>query len=179
MNPLRGKAKILAIASIVLIITISYGLFFYLQNTNETNTRNSIFEQQKAHQMQSTQALSQRISSDLSFMMATLQGLADSSYLQQADLSSDKTKKLLQEVYFQINNITVADRLFIINKNHVVVTAVIRVKDNGEGIDPTTDITTLRMHLMSKIKLLEYRLNRAQKNSCGIFPSYSYIHKFT
>ena len=65
MNPLRGKAKILAIASIVLIITISYGLFFYLQNTNETNTRNSIFEQQKAHQMQSTQALSQRISSDL------------------------------------------------------------------------------------------------------------------
>ena len=36
MNPLRGKAKILAIASIVLIITISYGLFFYLQGMFNT-----------------------------------------------------------------------------------------------------------------------------------------------
>lgn len=34
----------------------------YLQGANETNTRNSIFEQQKALQMQSTQALTQRIS---------------------------------------------------------------------------------------------------------------------
>jgi hypothetical protein len=40
--------------------------------------------------MRSTQALSQRISSDMSFMMAKLQGLADSTYLQQGDLSSDK-----------------------------------------------------------------------------------------
>jgi hypothetical protein len=92
MNPLKGKAKILATVSIVLIIVISYSLFFYLQSTNETNTRNGIFEQQKALQMRSTQALSQRISSDMSFMMAKLQGLADSTYLQQGDLSSDKTK---------------------------------------------------------------------------------------
>jgi signal transduction histidine kinase len=124
MNPLKGKAKILAIASIVLIIVISYSLFFYLQSTIETNTRNSIFEHQKALQMQSTQALSQRIGSDLSFMMSKLQGLADSSYLQQADLSSDKTKKLSQEIYFQINNVTTADRLFIINKNCVVMTNI-------------------------------------------------------
>ena len=78
MNPIKGKAKLLAIVSIVLIMVISYSLFFYLQSANEANTRNSIFEQQKAIQMQSTQALSQRISSDLSFMMA--KGLADSTY---------------------------------------------------------------------------------------------------
>ena len=95
MNPLKGKAKIWAIAFIVLIIVISYTLFFYLQSTTETNTRNSIFEQQKALQMQSTQALSQRISSDLNLIMARLQGLADSSYLQQADLSSDRTQKTI------------------------------------------------------------------------------------
>ena len=63
--------------------------------------------------MQTTQALSQRISSDLTFMMARLQGLADSSYLQQGDLSSERTKNLLQETYFQINNITAVDRLKI------------------------------------------------------------------
>jgi hypothetical protein len=32
VNPLMGKAKLLAIISIVLIIAISYGLFFYLEN---------------------------------------------------------------------------------------------------------------------------------------------------
>jgi signal transduction histidine kinase len=71
--------------------------------------------------MQSTQALSQRISSDLGSIMARLQGFAGSSYLQQADLSSDKTRKLLQEMYLQINNITTADRLFILNKNDIVM----------------------------------------------------------
>ena len=67
----------------------------YLQSANEMNTRNSIFEQQKALQMQSTQALTQRISSDLNFMMANLQGLVESTYLQQGELSDDKTKKIL------------------------------------------------------------------------------------
>jgi hypothetical protein len=55
------------------------------------------------------------------YPMASLQGLAYSSYLQQGDLSSDKTKSLLQEIYFQINNITTADRLFVINKNCIVI----------------------------------------------------------
>jgi signal transduction histidine kinase len=112
----RGVAVIFTIA----IIVISYSLFFYLQNTTENNIRTSIFEQQKARQMQSTQALSQRISSDLGSIMARLQGLAISSYLQQGDLSSDKTRELLQETYFQINNITTADRLFILNKNDIL-----------------------------------------------------------
>jgi signal transduction histidine kinase len=113
----RGVAVIFTIA----IIVISYSLFFYLQSTTESDIRNSIFEQQKARQMQSTQALSQRISSDLGSILARLQGLAISSYLQQGDLSSDKTRKLLQETYFQINNITTADKLFILNKNNIVM----------------------------------------------------------
>jgi signal transduction histidine kinase len=147
MNPLVGKAKPLAIISIVLIIAIFYGLFFYLQSTTETNIRNSIFEQQKALQMQTTQALSQRISSDLSFMMARLQGLADSSYLQQGDLSSEKTKDILQEIYFQINNITKVDRLFIINKSCIVMNNIVPqgqktfVGANASGISWIREIT--------------------------------------
>jgi signal transduction histidine kinase len=155
MNPLVGKAKPLAIISIVLIIAIFYGLFFYLQSTTETNIRNSIFEQQKALQMQTTQALSQRISSDLSFMMARLQGLADSSYLQQADLSSEKTKDLLQEIYFQINNITTVDRLFIINKNCVVMNNIAPqgqktfVGTNVSGINWIREITITHKPIFS------------------------------
>jgi signal transduction histidine kinase len=147
MNPLKGKAKILATVSIVLIIVISYSLFFYLQSTNETNTRNGIFEQQKALQMRSTQALSQRISSDMSFMMAKLQGLADSTYLQQGGLSSDKTKKLSQEIYAQINNVTTSDRFFIINKNCIVMTDIASqgqksfIGNNVSGISWIQEIT--------------------------------------
>jgi signal transduction histidine kinase len=147
MNPLKGKAKILATVSIVLIIVTSYSLFFYLQSTNEANTRNSIFEQQKALQMRSTQALSQRISSDMSFMMAKLQGLADSTYLQQGDLSSDKAKKLSQEIYAQINNVTTSDRFFIINKNCIVMADIISqgqksfIGTNVSGISWIQEIT--------------------------------------
>src|SRR5437763_8278582 len=116
----RGVAVIFTIA----IILVSYTLFFYLQTATEKDIRNSIFEQQKTRQQQSTEALSQRISSDLGSIMSTLQGLAGSSYLQQADLSSDKTRKLLQETYLQINNITTGDRLFIINKKAIVTTNI-------------------------------------------------------
>jgi hypothetical protein len=38
-NPLKGKAKPLAIISIVLIIAIFYGVFFYLQNTTEADIK--------------------------------------------------------------------------------------------------------------------------------------------
>ena len=155
MSPLAEKAKPLAIISIVLIITIFYGVFFYLQNTTETNIRNSIFEQQKALQAQTTQALSQRISSDLSFMMARLQGLADSSYLQQGDLSSEKTKNLLQEVYFQINNITAVDRLFVVDKNCVVTNSIAQqgqksfMGANVSGINWIREITNTHEPIFS------------------------------
>jgi signal transduction histidine kinase len=115
------KARGIAVIFTIAIIVVSYSLFFYLQSTTESNIRNSIFEQQKARQMQSTQALSHHVSSDLGSIMARLQGLASSSSLQQGDLSSDKTRKLLQEIYFQINNITTVDGLFILNKNDILM----------------------------------------------------------
>ncbi|MGC2682317.1 MAG: hypothetical protein WA323_10640 [Candidatus Nitrosopolaris sp.] len=52
----------------------------------------------KQLQIESTKALAQRISSDLDSIMARLQGLANSEYLQQGELvSANKTGKLLQE----------------------------------------------------------------------------------
>jgi hypothetical protein len=74
-NPLSGNAKTVAIASIVLIIVISYSLFFYLQSANETDTRNTIFEKQSTLQRQSTKAhkRGKSIGSDLDSVMARLQ----------------------------------------------------------------------------------------------------------
>ena len=113
------KTKELAIIFIISIIVISYGLFFYLQNNTESNIRSSLFEQQKQRQIESTQALSRHIGSDLDSIMARLQSLANSVYLQQGDLVSNKTEKLMEQMYVQMNNITDVDRLFILDGNNI------------------------------------------------------------
>jgi signal transduction histidine kinase len=130
------NTKKITIISIILIIGISYGLFFYLQNNTENNIRNSLFDQQKQRQIDATEALSHHISSDLDSIMARLQMLANSAILQQGEVSSNETTKLLQEVYNQINSITLVDRLFILNKDNI---ATINIIPKGEksfvGID--------------------------------------------
>jgi uncharacterized membrane protein len=94
-----GKAKLLAIISIVLIIAISYGLFFYLENITEQNIRNRIVERELQNQLKDIQALSRHIGTDLTVVVDNLHGLANSIYIQQGDLSSNKTKKLAEETY--------------------------------------------------------------------------------
>jgi signal transduction histidine kinase len=116
-NPFAGKAKLLAVISIVLIITISYGIFFYLENTTEQNVRNSVFEQQLQNQLKDTEALSRHIGTDLSLVVDNLNGLANSIYLQQGDLSSNKIKKLAEQTYVHLsNNNNIIDRLVIADK---------------------------------------------------------------
>ena len=95
-------------------------VFFYLQNNTESSVKSSLFEQQQQRQIESTKALSEHISGDLDSIMTKLQVLASSTYLQQGDLSSNKTQKFLQEIYAQLNNISMADRLFIVDKNNIV-----------------------------------------------------------
>jgi signal transduction histidine kinase len=114
------KTKEVSIIFIISIIVISYSLFFYLQNNTERDIRNSLFEQQKQRQIESTLALSQHIGSDLDSIMSRLQDLANSEYLQKVDLFSNITKKSMQQMYFQMANITEVDRLFILDENNIV-----------------------------------------------------------
>jgi signal transduction histidine kinase len=116
-NPFTGKAKLLAIISIVLIIAISYGLFFYLENTTEQNIRNSIIQQQLQNQLRDVQALSRHIGTDLTLVVDNLHGLANSKYVQQGDLSSDKITKLAQDTYTRLSGReSIIDRLVIADK---------------------------------------------------------------
>jgi hypothetical protein len=101
------------ILSVVLIIAISYGLFFYLQNNTENNIRNSLFEQQRERQIESTEALSRHIGSDLDLIMSKLEPLANSDTLQQGNLAGNITREALEKIYDQINSSTPIDRLFI------------------------------------------------------------------
>jgi hypothetical protein len=118
MSRLSGKVKELGTISVILIVVTSYALFSYLQYTTENNIKNRLFDQQKQSQFESTKALSEHISSDLGSVMARLPGLANSAYLQNGQVSDNKTKRLMEESYHQINS--TADRLFILDKNNIL-----------------------------------------------------------
>jgi hypothetical protein len=53
-----GRAKLITIISIVFIISISYGLFFYFQDITERNVKNNLFDQQRDRQIEATRTLS-------------------------------------------------------------------------------------------------------------------------
>ena len=116
--------KKVTILSIVLIIAVSYGLFFYLQNNTENNIRNSLFQQQRERQVEFTQTLSRHIGSDLDLIMSKLELLASSDTLQQGNLVGNETTEVLEKIYHQINSITPLDRLFILDKNNVVASSI-------------------------------------------------------
>ena len=116
--------KKVTILSIVLIIAVSYGLFFYLQNNTENNIRNSLFQQQRERQVEFTQTLSRHVGSDLDLIMSKMELLASSDMLQQGNLVGNETTEVLEKIYHQINSITPLDRLFILDKNNVVASSI-------------------------------------------------------
>jgi signal transduction histidine kinase len=114
------KRKEIGVISVVAIIISSFGLFFYQQNITEQNIKDSIFNQYKNRQIESTQIISERIESDLKLIMSLLQGIADSVPLQQGELYGDRIQKLMNEKFDQINDITKVDGLFIADEDNII-----------------------------------------------------------
>lgn len=133
ISSIFGNTKKVLLFSIVIIITISYGLFFYLQDNIENNLRNQLFEQQEKLQIESTLALSRHIGSDLDSIMARLQMLANSDLLQQGDFSSNKTVDLLEKTYTQISTVTPISRLLLLNADNIATINII----SPEGLRET------------------------------------------
>jgi signal transduction histidine kinase len=117
-----GKVKQIGVISIISIVILSYGLFFYVQGITENNVRNSLFEQQKDRQLESVRSISQNIESDMDLVMLMLDGLANSFYFQQEKLYSDAAKKLMEEKYQQFS--TIVDRLFVLDKKDIVTLSI-------------------------------------------------------
>jgi signal transduction histidine kinase len=105
---------------VISIIGISYGLFFYIQHSIEEDTRNRLISEQTERQMEATKKISTDITSDLVSIVAIVQGLANSQFLQEGDLSSQGAKYLVREIFLQINSFSVVDRLFLLNGSDVV-----------------------------------------------------------
>ncbi|HYY71714.1 MAG TPA: sensor histidine kinase [Nitrososphaeraceae archaeon] len=119
------KRKEIGVISVVAIIISSFGLFFYQQNLTEQNVKNSIFSQYRDRQIESTQMISDYINSDLQLLMSILQGIADSSLLQQGLLSGDMTDKMMREKYLQVNNVTKVDGIFIADIDDIVTYEIV------------------------------------------------------
>jgi hypothetical protein len=134
------KTKKVAIAFIIVIIVISYGLFFYLQNATENDIKNSLIEQQRQRQIESTKAISQSIGSNLDSIVARLQMLASSVNLQRGQSSDNNTRTLLEEIYHQITAVTPVDRLFILDKDNIVKMNIV---PKGENTFVSANVSSL------------------------------------
>src|SRR5215213_5239045 len=114
------KRKEIGVISVLAIIISSFGLFFYQQNLT-----NSIFSQYKDRQIEATQMISEYINSDLQLLMSILQGIADSSPLQQGLFSGDRIDKMFREKFLQVNNVTKVDGMFITDKDDIVTYEIV------------------------------------------------------
>jgi hypothetical protein len=119
MNIFFGKEKEIGIILIISIIVSSNGLLFYLQNAIEVDLRETTFERQRELQLQSTKEIAQHIESDVTLVLSMLNGLANSLYLQQGELGTERTASLLEQTYARYNLTT--DRLFILDRDDIMV----------------------------------------------------------
>jgi hypothetical protein len=121
-NPFFGREKEIGIILIISIIVSSNGLLFLLQNTIEADLRRTTFEQQRELQLQSTKEIAEHIESDVTLVLSMLNGLVNSLYLQQGELGSERTIRLLDETYANYN-LTI-DRLFILDNDDTMVASL-------------------------------------------------------
>jgi hypothetical protein len=117
-----GREKEIGIVVIISIIVSSNALLFFLQNAIEVDLRRTTFEQQRDLQLQSTKEVAQHIESDVTLVLSMLNGLANSLYLQQGELGSERTTMLLEETYAN-SNLTI-DRLFILDNDDIMVSSL-------------------------------------------------------
>ena len=105
----------------IFIVIIPLISFFYLQQETENSIRNSIFEQQKQVQIDSSRAIAHHLQSDIELILSRLQGLAMSGNIQEGDFTSNLTKRLLTDYYDKISSTTPVDRVFLQDKNGIAV----------------------------------------------------------
>jgi hypothetical protein len=121
-NVFIGKEKEIGIVVIISIIVSSNGLLFLLQNAIEIDLRRTTFEQQRELQLQSTKEIAEHIQSDVTLVLSMLNGLANSLYLQQGELGSERTIRMLDETYAEYN-LTI-DRLFVLDNDDIMVASL-------------------------------------------------------
>lgn len=128
----RNIRKI-ALILIVLIVSFSFASLFFIQNITKHDIETRIFEQQKARQMEYTKIISTHMSSDLERVIAMMNGLGNSIYVQQREYSSPELNELMQEEFDKYDNII--NRLFILDNNDVMTVGLAQEREPLIGSD--------------------------------------------
>jgi hypothetical protein len=81
----RNIRKI-ALVLIVLIVGFSFASLFFIQDITKHDIETRIFEQQKGRQMEYTKIISTHMSSDLERIIAMMNGLGNSIYVQEREV---------------------------------------------------------------------------------------------
>ncbi|MGH9986286.1 MAG: hypothetical protein ACRD8W_20280, partial [Nitrososphaeraceae archaeon] len=93
-----------------------------MQNRTESEVRESLFEEQKQRQLESTKSISQHVGSDLDLVTTRLYALANSKYLQSGDFTSDEARSFLKQNYDRVDN--VINKLFVLDKNDIISASI-------------------------------------------------------
>jgi signal transduction histidine kinase len=134
MRFFTSKVNTIGFLSVIIIVIFSLVVFYYIQNLSEKEVRNNLIQEQVDRQRTSTMAISQNVGSDLNLVMAVLDGLANSAYLQAGELSAEKTKSLMEQEYAKVQGIV--DRVFVLDKNDIVTIGLSKSgKDRYLGSD--------------------------------------------
>lgn len=128
----RNIRKI-ALLLIVLIVGFSFASLFFIQDITKHDIESRIFEQQKGRQMEYTKIISTHMSSDLERVIAMMNGLGNSIYVQEREYSSPALKELMQEEFGKYDNII--NRLFILDNNDVMTVGLAQEREPLIGSD--------------------------------------------
>lgn len=128
----RNIRKI-ALVLIVLIVGFSFASLFFIQDITKHDIETRIFEQQKGRQMEYTKIISTHMSSDLESVIAMMNGLGNSIYVQQREYSSPELNELMQEEFDKYDNII--NRLFILDNNDVMTVGLAQEREPLIGSD--------------------------------------------
>ncbi|HZD36399.1 MAG TPA: sensor histidine kinase [Nitrososphaeraceae archaeon] len=111
----------IGIVSIVLIVSLSYGLYFFLQGVTENSIKENLFEEQRLRQIDKNNAISQHIATDIDSILSRLKVVANSAYVQEGNLTSSKIQQLLQDMYSENKELVgEADNFFVGDKNGII-----------------------------------------------------------
>ena len=128
----RNIRKI-ALVLIVLIVGFSFASLFFIQDITKHDIKTRIFEQQKGRQMEYTKIISTHMSSNLERVIAMMNGLGNSIYVQQREYSSPELNELMQEEFDKYDNII--NRLFILDNNDVMTVGLAQEREPLIGSD--------------------------------------------
>ncbi|HJR48057.1 MAG TPA: sensor histidine kinase [Nitrososphaeraceae archaeon] len=118
---LPKRFREIGIVSIILIVALSYGIYFFLQDTTEDSIKQSLFGQQRQRQLDSNEAISQHIASEIDVILTDLKLVANSIYVQQGNLTGTNTEQILNEIYNDTKQqVGKTDILFIADKSGVI-----------------------------------------------------------